>query len=309
MVLHTCKNCGKEFKRKDLYNYHINRKFKCIKKTNNLTEKDNTKKKKKCKYCNKEMIIQKINVHYRLYCKKITNKDKLEYIDKFNNNKRTKNKISFEINIEIDKSNNNCNNKNSFTNKIYISNKLGKRAELEKNIKNINSNKYFQKIYNLNEEQYYFFSGDKNDYNIIINNLLKYNYNMNETNFKNYVCNIIKIINKLNSCRNFYITNKSSLNCKCKHQNTIKEYNLNYIIEIKLKRLISFLISTINTLKLKLIEQNMNEILINELNNRLKRLDLKNKKVFNFFINELKTFFINENLKNKEIFKEKLNIY
>jgi DNA-binding transcriptional regulator/RsmH inhibitor MraZ len=305
MVLHTCKNCGKEFKRKDLYNYHINRKFKCIKKTNNSIEKENTKKKKKCKYCYKEMIIQKINVHYRLYCKKIPNKDKLEYIDKFNKNKRTKNKINFKINIEINSSSNKCDNNN----KIYISNKLGKRAEIEKNIKNINSNKYFQKIYNLNEEQYYFFSGDKNDYDTIIKNLLKYKCNMNETNFKNYVCSIIKIINKLNSCRNFYIINKSTLKCKCKHQNTIKEYDLNYIIEIKVKRLISFLISIINTLKLKLIEQDMNDILIDEFNNRLKRLDLKNKKVFKFFINELKTFFINENLKNKEIFKEKLKIY
>ena len=123
MEIYTCEKCNKEFNYKYNYKRHINRKYSCVKNTD-----DNSFK---CEYCNNTFTTKgNLTRHIKNRC---IVKESQELINKLNEeNKLLKNKIS---KIEIT---NNTNTTNSNNNNININNTNNNTNNITNNINIVN---------------------------------------------------------------------------------------------------------------------------------------------------------------------------
>jgi hypothetical protein len=260
MVEHICELCNKKFNKKSNYVRHINRKNKCKNLDRTNINKKNLKyikenEKIDCEYCNNKINKRLRYKHYIHYCKKIPNNKKLEIIEKHNKNHNTKNKIN--INIDL----NYINDKEE--KQIYIPNVKSKKSIIEQNLKNINDNKYFNKIKNIGSEVNCVFSYLNNTkykianldiYNTIIDNLniSKFEANKPKQNIYIFLYEIFIKINNEKHAKNFAITNVSKMtivaksNISTSNNNVIYDIQLKQLIYIKLKDILNFLIELKN---------------------------------------------------------------
>lgn len=114
MPIRVCPTCEKGFKQKKDYEYHINRKFKCEKKPEEIVPK--------CIYCKKRFTTQSnLCRHEKEYCKEkdkyiLANTEKLEKLFESQHNKQ------FNININNNNVINNTNNVQNNTQNVNINN-------------------------------------------------------------------------------------------------------------------------------------------------------------------------------------------
>ena len=84
MVKYICDKCGREFDRKSTYDFHINRKFSCIKESNEIVFTYTELKEEYNKLQNKFIIIENENIFLKEKIDKIKNEELEDKISKAN---------------------------------------------------------------------------------------------------------------------------------------------------------------------------------------------------------------------------------
>ena len=118
MVKYICDKCGREFDRKSTYDFHINRKFSCIKESNEIVFTYTELKEEYNKLQNKFIIIENENIFLKEKIDKIKNEELEDKIKQLENENKTINELykclldkCLDKTIKNKKiSNKNCNN-------------------------------------------------------------------------------------------------------------------------------------------------------------------------------------------------------
>lgn len=303
MVVHKCERCLKEFKRKDYYTKHLQRKYPCKPATENLhqftsnsinlhqftspninnkNKEDNNigcelnNNKIKCKYCNFEVIKNNLSRHQRTTCEKIPNYKKKILIDKYNNHKSTKKQLVIHNNT-----NNNINNNNSINNSNNTVNNI-------KQINNIQNNNITLKINPFGKEDISFLTTEDK-----MNLLMKRYMGVPE---------LIKMIHDIPSNHNIYQPNINKKTLAVLNDNNELEFNdykniCEKLIEDNIQRLDDFFNE---------LEEDINSTI----KNRLKRVieDNNNGSLNDKYIEDIKYHIINISKRNKKELNEYLDM-
>jgi DNA-directed RNA polymerase subunit RPC12/RpoP len=93
MVKYICDKCGREFDRKSTYDFHINRKFSCIKESNEIVFTYTELKEEYNKLQNKFIIIENENIFLKEKIEKIKNEELEDKIKQLENENKTINEL------------------------------------------------------------------------------------------------------------------------------------------------------------------------------------------------------------------------
>ena len=304
MVVHKCERCLKEFKRKDYYTKHLQRKYPCkpapenlpqfpsislslphfTSPNNNKFDKDNLNdednliiQENRCKYCNLEISNKNMKRHQRTKCEKIPNYKKKILIDKYNNHKSTKKQLVIHNNTNnnINNNNNSINNSNNTINNIQ-------------QINNIQNNNITLKINPFGKEDISFLTTEDK-----MNLLMKRYMGVPE---------LIKMIHDIPSNHNIYQPNINKKTLAVLNDNNELEFNdykniCEKLIEDNIQRLDDFFNE---------LEEDINSTI----KNRLKRVieDNNNGSLNDKYIEDIKYHIINISKRNKKELNEYLDM-
>ena len=138
MVKYNCDKCGREFDRKSTYDFHINRKFSCVKNESNKTVITYTELKEEYnKLQNKFIIIENENIFLKEKIDKIKNEELEDKIKQLENENKKINELYITL---LDK----CFENNKKSSKINCNN----TSEINTTT-NTNSNNTINNYYNL----------------------------------------------------------------------------------------------------------------------------------------------------------------
>ena len=127
---YKCEKCNKIFNYKSHYERHINKKFSCFKE-NEIIEIENNKlmlvDNYECDICNKNFTTKRsLNRHLKTYCKKSTETELYQIIEKLQNEVAELKTHKNEVKINNANTINNCNNNNNTINNNITINAYGK---------------------------------------------------------------------------------------------------------------------------------------------------------------------------------------